>query len=48
MAGSFAGTLTERLKEGVLYRLEKGKSPVTVLKDIGTSNGMTFSLDLIG
>jgi D-xylonolactonase len=41
----FAGTLTERREEGKLYRLEKGRDPVVVLEDIGTSNGMTFSLD---
>jgi len=40
-----AGTLTERRKEGMLYRLERGKTPVVILHDIGTSNGMTFSLD---
>lgn len=40
-----AGTLTERRKEGLLYRLERGKTPVVILHDIGTSNGMTFSLD---
>ena len=42
----FAGTLTERRVEGVLYRLERGKAPVAVLGDLRTSNGMTFSLDL--
>ena len=42
----FAGTLIKGRKEGILYRLEKGKSPVVVLEEIGTSNGMTFSLDL--
>jgi sugar lactone lactonase YvrE len=42
----FAGTLTERRVEGVLYRLERGKGPVAVLGDLRTSNGMTFSLDL--
>ncbi|UCG57546.1 MAG: SMP-30/gluconolactonase/LRE family protein [Phycisphaerales bacterium] len=42
----FAGTLTERRVDGILYRLESGKAPVAVLKDIATSNGMTFSLDL--
>jgi sugar lactone lactonase YvrE len=41
-----AGTLTDRRVEGILYRLEKGKSPAILLRDIGTSNGMTFSLDL--
>jgi sugar lactone lactonase YvrE len=40
-----AGTLTDRRVEGVLYRLERGKNPIPVLRDIGTSNGMTFSLD---
>ncbi|UCD51550.1 MAG: SMP-30/gluconolactonase/LRE family protein [Phycisphaerales bacterium] len=42
----FAGTLTERRVEGLLYRLERGKAPEIVLRDIKTSNGMTFSLDL--
>lgn len=42
----FAGTLTERRVEGLLYRLECGKEPEVVLRDIRTSNGMTFSLDL--
>ena len=42
----FAGTFTERREHGILYRLEKDADPVPVLRDIGTSNGMTFSLDL--
>jgi len=42
----FAGTLTAQRKNGILYRLEQGKDPVAVLQDVGTSNGMTFSLDL--
>ena len=42
----FAGTLTARREHGILYRLEKGKPAEVVLRDIGTSNGMTFSLDL--
>jgi sugar lactone lactonase YvrE len=42
----FAGTLTERREAGILYRLQRGKLPVVVLRDIGTSNGMTFSPDL--
>ena len=42
----FAGTLIKGRKEGTLYRLERGKSPVVVLEEIGTSNGMIFSLDL--
>jgi len=42
----FAGTLTERRVEGVLYLLEQGKALVAVLGDLRTSNGMTFSLDL--
>ena len=42
----FAGTLIKGRKEGILYRLEKGKSPAVVLEQIGTSNGMTFSPDL--
>lgn len=42
----FAGTLTRRREHGILYRLEKGQPAEVVLSDIGTSNGMTFSLDL--
>ncbi len=42
----FAGTLTDRREQGILYRLEKGRPAEAVLHDIGTSNGMTFSLDL--
>ena len=42
----FAGTLTTRREQGILYRLEKGRPAEVVLRDIGTSNGMTFSLDL--
>ena len=42
----FAGTLTPQRRHGILYRLEQGKDPVSVLQDVGTSNGMTFSLDL--
>jgi sugar lactone lactonase YvrE len=41
----YAGTLTDRRTEGLLYRLEKGKEPAVVMRDIRTSNGMTFSLD---
>jgi len=41
-----AGTLNKRRRDGILYRLEKGKEPAAILHDIGTSNGMTFSLDL--
>jgi D-xylonolactonase len=42
----FAGTLTARREHGILYRLEKNRPAEVVLNDIGTSNGMTFSLDL--
>jgi D-xylonolactonase len=42
----FAGTLTARREQGILYRLEKDRFAEVVLSDIGTSNGMTFSLDL--
>jgi D-xylonolactonase len=42
----FAGTLTARREQGILYRLEKDRPAEVVLSDIGTSNGMTFSLDL--
>ena len=41
----FAGTLKSSLSEGILYRLEKDKSPAIVLKNIGISNGMCFSAD---
>ncbi len=41
-----AGTLTDRREQGILYRLERGRPAQAVLRDIGTSNGMTFSLDL--
>lgn len=41
-----AGTLTERRTEGILYRLERDKEPMVLLRDLRTSNGMTFSLDL--
>jgi D-xylonolactonase len=42
----FAGTLTKIRGNGTLYRLERQKPPTVVLGCIGTSNGMTFSLDL--
>ena len=42
----FAGTLSSKDQKGVLYRLEKGREPVVVLEGLGTSNGMTFSMDL--
>ncbi len=41
----YAGTLTDRRTDGLLYRLEKGKEPAVVMRGIRTSNGMTFSLD---
>ncbi|HEX2944330.1 MAG TPA: SMP-30/gluconolactonase/LRE family protein [Clostridia bacterium] len=42
----FAGTISRPdFTGGVLYRLEKGRMPVAVLKDLHCSNGMTFSLD---
>ncbi|MBN1816234.1 MAG: SMP-30/gluconolactonase/LRE family protein, partial [Sedimentisphaerales bacterium] len=41
----FAGTLTDRRTEGILWRLEQGKDPLAVLHDLRTSNGMAFSLD---
>jgi len=40
-----AGTLTERRRDGTLYRLERDCAPVALLHDTRTSNGMTFSLD---
>jgi D-xylonolactonase len=46
MGRIFAGTLVRPdMTGGTLYRLEKGKQPVAVLKDLHCSNGMTFSLD---
>lgn len=42
----FAGTLLRPdFKHGTLYRLEKGKKPEVVLKELYCTNGMTFSLD---
>ena len=41
----FAGTLKRSLADGTLYRIERGRNPVAVLRGIGISNGMTFSLD---
>ncbi len=41
-----AGTLTERRTDGILYRLERDREPAVLLRDLHTSNGMTFSLDL--
>jgi len=41
----FAGTLIHGAKAGTLYRIERGKEPVPVIRGIGVSNGMTFSLD---
>ena len=42
----FAGTLLTSRQDGILYRLEKGKTPIPVLIGLNTSNGMTFSMDL--
>ena len=42
----FAGTMSARNRPGTLYRLERGRDPVPVLTGLGTSNGITFSLDL--
>ncbi len=42
----FAGTLIRPdFKHGTLYRLEKGKKPEAVLRELYCSNGMTFSMD---
>ncbi len=42
----FAGTISRPdLKDGTLYRFEKGKKPVAMLKNLHCSNGMTFSRD---
>ena len=41
----FAGTMESTLANGTLYRMERGREPVAVLRGIGISNGMTFSLD---
>ncbi len=40
----YAGTLRSDGQGGILYRIEKDKDPVTVLNNIGCSNGMTFSM----
>jgi D-xylono/L-arabinono-1,4-lactonase len=42
----FAGTLSRPdFTGGILYRIEKGKDPVVVLRNLRCTNGMTFSLD---
>jgi D-xylono/L-arabinono-1,4-lactonase len=41
----FAGTVRRGGEAGCLYRLEDGRPPEKVLKDVFCSNGMTFSLD---
>lgn len=42
----FAGTiLRPDMSGGTLYRIEKGKKPEIVLKDLRCTNGMTFSID---
>ena len=41
----YVGTLKSTHREGSLYLLEKGKEPVALLKNVGISNGMCFSLD---
>jgi len=42
----FAGTLfADGRPEGVLYRIERGRAPVAVLRGIRCTNGMTLSLD---
>ncbi len=41
----FAGTKDASLKEGKLWRIEKGMTPEVILDRIGISNGMTFSID---
>jgi len=41
----FAGTLRSDCQDGTLYRIEKHNDPVTIVKNIGCSNGMTFSID---
>ncbi len=46
MGRIFAGTIARPdMTGGTLYRLERGKKPVAVLRDLHCSNGMTFSLD---
>lgn len=46
MGRIFAGTIARPdMTGGTLYRLEKGKSPIPVLRDLHCSNGMTFSPD---
>ena len=41
----FAATLDRRRTTSTSNRLERGRPPVAVLRDVGCSNGMTFSLD---
>ncbi len=42
----FAGTLYEDGRpDGILYRIERGRPPVPVLRGLLCTNGMTFSLD---
>lgn len=41
----YAGTLKSTFKDGVLYLLEKGKTPRVVLEGIECSNGMAFTMD---
>lgn len=43
----YGGTMYRHLGEndGILYRLEKGKDPVKLLEGLGTSNGMSFTMD---
>ncbi len=41
----FAGTMKETLRDGRLFRLERGREPVCVLQGLGISNGMGFSAD---
>jgi len=41
----FAGTLRSDCKDGTLYRIERAAEPTPVIRHIGCSNGMTFSMD---
>ncbi len=41
----YAGTWLNGEEDSVLYKLEKNKTPIPVVRGIGGSNGMAFSMD---
>jgi len=41
----FGGTMLLDYTDGTLYRMEKGKEPVPVVRGVRGTNGMTFSMD---